>query len=150
MDPTYGDFCQANDMTTATCQPGGGSVDEDGIPADWCMDNWCYVNPLTCDKPTYESSYFPGANLWFSYKACDAAFMGNGWVGHCECTGNLGLPGVVQPGYSVNYGGSVTGTATRGCRAWDGEEGYCIPPDGSYFYEDGTSADWCEDAWCYA
>jgi len=144
MDPTYGDFCQPNDMTTETCQPGGNSEGD-----DWCSDNWCYVNPETCDKPTYLSSYFPGANLWFSYKACDAAFMGNGWVGECECTGNGGLPGTGGNTNAPNYGGSVTGTTTRGCNAWDGEEDYC-QAGGTYFTGNPpAAADWCEDAWCY-
>jgi hypothetical protein len=58
------------------CLDGGSS-----FGADWCDDPWCYVDPAKCDQHVYVSSYFPNAELYFSYQSCDADFAGNTWVG---------------------------------------------------------------------
>jgi len=127
----------------------------DGKDNDWCKDDWCYVDPLTCDQPVYKSTYFTEEELaakglmylYFSYKACDSCFSGNGWVGYCECTGNHGASDGSE--YSVNMGGAKTGLDdVRGCSDWDGQEQYCKD------YADDTKQDcgendWCPDEWCY-
>ena len=66
---------------------------------DWCPDEWCYVDPNRCDKPTYASSYFAGVDLHFSYSKCDEDFVGNSWVGQsAEGASTCGS------GYGYGYG----------------------------------------------
>jgi hypothetical protein len=148
---TIGNTCAAHDGAESYCKEGGSS-----FGSDWCADTFCYVDPTTCDKPSYKSSYFPGADLYFSYQGCDPeGFSGNSWVGFCECVGNQGAPpGTGQHQYGVNMGGAVTGTeAVRGCSAWDGQESYCQAAvgdiGGTYHYGASGPADWCSDEWCY-
>lgn len=38
----------------------------------WCHEPWCYVDPENCDLPHSPSYYFPGRNLWYSYRACQS------------------------------------------------------------------------------
>jgi hypothetical protein len=140
------DGCQAYDSDTFA----------DGKDNDWCKDDWCYVDPLTCDQPVYKSTYFTEEELaakglmylYFSYKACDSCFSGNGWVGYCECTGNHGASDGSE--YSVNMGGAKTGLAdVRGCNDWDGQEQYCKDYADATKYQQCGVNDWCLDHWCY-
>ena len=128
-----GNTCDAWDGMEQYCIDYEASTKERGGANDWCPDDWCYVDPLTCDQPVYKSSYFndeqlAAANLnylYFSYKACSSCFAGNQWVGDCECTGNQGASD--GSSFSVNMGGADVGLAdVRGCQAWDGQEQYCI------------------------
>merc|ERR1711904_198871 len=112
-----GESCAAWDGMESYCKEGGSS-----FGSDWCEDDWCYVD-ASCSQPTYSSSYFPGTELYFSYKSCDADFMGNSWVGLCECTGNKGASD--GSSYGVNMGGANVGLEdVRGCKPWDGLEQY--------------------------
>ena len=131
--------CAAWDGMEAYCQAGGSS-----FGSDWCDDSWCYVNPQVCNLFAYKSSYFPGIDLHFSYKKCNATFAGNTWVGApeaslvkpsnpCACLGNGGA--ATNSSYQETIGNS--------CAAHDGAEPYCKAGGASF------GADWCEDAWCY-
>lgn len=55
-------------------------ADEDGNPLDdapeWCDRSWCYVNAETCTNGVEASTYFPDANLSFSYDVCAESDMG--------------------------------------------------------------------------
>ena len=74
-------------------------------PNDWCPDEWCYVDPNRCDKPTYASSYFPGVDLHFSYSKCDPDFVGNSWVGQsAEGVSTCPAPTEAGSGYGYGYG----------------------------------------------
>jgi len=102
---------------------------------DWCSDEWCYVDPTTCDVGSYPSALgtVQAAGLAWSYKTCNASFTGNSWVGDCECTGVTGVfNGTERP---TNWGAS--------CAAWndgDGKWPQCVSE---------TPPDWCTTKWCY-
>merc|ERR1719321_296844 len=51
---------------------------------DWCLDQWCHVDPNNCNTKVRGVTYTADANDYFSYEACDANFAGNGWVGRCK------------------------------------------------------------------
>ena len=55
-------------------------MNESSRPA-WCADAWCYVDPSNCVLPTSETSYFPGANLHYSYTTCGATNTFDNWFG---------------------------------------------------------------------
>lgn len=150
-----GNSCKPWDGMESYCMAYEYDTLADGEANDWCPDDWCYVDPMTCSEPVYKSSYFSEEELqaaglpylYFSYKACDSCFSGNGWVGYCECTGNQGASDGST--YSVNMGGANIGLEeVRGCNDWDGQESYCQ----DYAYEttqDCGANDWCPDHWCY-
>ena len=113
---------------------------------DWCPDEWCYVDPNRCDKPTYQSSYFAGVDLHFSYSKCDRDFVGNSWVGQAA-EGASTCPGVSGPCACIGNQGVANGSSYgadigNSCDAWDGKEQYCI----DYAADsklDGGANDWC-------
>ena len=73
----------------------------DSFGADWCADDWCYVDPDDCDLPTYPSTYFD-TTLYFAYASCDTTFCGNDWVGQgVECAGVSGCPCTAKNGTTM-------------------------------------------------
>ena len=82
--PNIGDWCSAWDGDFNYCAGGGDSFGSE-FGADWCADDWCYVDPDDCDKDTYPSTYF-NETAYFAYGTCDTTFCGNDWVGQgVEC-----------------------------------------------------------------
>jgi len=62
--------------------------------ADWCLEEWCYIDPCSCDAAdATKSDYFPGA-LFYSYATCGAkntytaAESATNTVGNAECATN--------------------------------------------------------------
>ena len=71
----YGtDACAAHD---ASMQPYCSKAD----PPGWCTDLWCYVDTANCSYPVLSSSYFPGAELKYSYATCGAENSFASWFG---------------------------------------------------------------------
>ena len=71
----YGtDACAAHD---ASMQPYCSKAD----PPGWCTDLWCYVDTANCSYPVFSSSYFPGAELKYSYATCGAENSFASWFG---------------------------------------------------------------------
>jgi hypothetical protein len=101
---------------------------------DWCYDSYCYVDPANCDVASYPSAslgLIQMAGLHWSYKACNADFSGNSWVGHCPCVGTTGaFNGTYR---SPNWGAS--------CATWNRHDEYWNCSEGRM--------DWCHHAWCY-
>jgi len=113
-EATYGNGCAAHDLNVRReCENSASSGE-----LDWCHDEWCWVDPLHCDQPTYKSNDFSELDIWYSYKSCDATFAGNALVGYCECIGNNNSFGS-SVSHSVDYGGASTGKDSRGCGLWD-------------------------------
>ena len=50
-------------------------------PPEWCADPWCYVDEATCSNPVLSSSYFPGADLKYSYRTCGSQNSFDSWFG---------------------------------------------------------------------
>ena len=50
-------------------------------PPDWCTDQWCYVDPAACKYPVLSSTYFPGADLQYSYATCGSKNSFASWFG---------------------------------------------------------------------
>jgi hypothetical protein len=50
-------------------------------PPDWCADLWCYVDTASCTFPVLSSSYFPGADLKYSYATCGSKNSFASWFG---------------------------------------------------------------------
>ena len=50
-------------------------------PPEWCADLWCYVDASTCKYPVLSSSYFPGADLKYSYATCGSKNSFASWFG---------------------------------------------------------------------
>ena len=68
--PNYGlTQCAAHDFENAPF-----CADLDGNPLvdapAWCIEPWCYVNAETCTQGVTASTYFPDANLSYSYDVC--------------------------------------------------------------------------------
>jgi hypothetical protein len=67
--------CEAHD---AGRQPYCSKAD----PPEWCADPWCYVDEATCSyRPLLSSSYFPGADLKYSYRTCGSQNSFDHWFG---------------------------------------------------------------------
>ena len=47
-------------------------ADDTGKPvegaAEWCAAKYCYVDPRNCDIANTKSTYFPLANVYYSYE----------------------------------------------------------------------------------
>jgi len=79
---SYGSGCKAHDEGLGSCS---GKLDTAfGQPNDWCMDQWCIVDPANCDSKHRAVSYTTDSNDYFSYEVCDSNFAGNSWVGFCK------------------------------------------------------------------
>ena len=50
-------------------------------PPGWCTDLWCYIDTSNCSYPVLSSSYFPGAELKYSYATCGAENSFASWFG---------------------------------------------------------------------
>ena len=49
--------------------PAGSRTARRRTSPEWCADPWCYVDAATCSyRPLLSSSYFPGADLKYSYR----------------------------------------------------------------------------------
>ena len=50
-------------------------------PPDWCAEQWCYIDAASCSYPVLSSSYFPGADLKYSYRTCGSQNSFDSWFG---------------------------------------------------------------------
>ena len=65
--------CSAHDSGLQPyCNRGGESP-------SWCADSWCYVDANNCNKPFFNSVFFPG--LSYSYFTCGTANTFDSWFG---------------------------------------------------------------------
>jgi hypothetical protein len=158
--PAYGSGCKAHDAGYDVC--GTSSNLADGQADDWCLDQWCIVDPNSCDVRNIAVSY-TAANDYFSYEACDANFAGNAWVGrckncdaplvnsYCSCGGLDGckcLPGAYKQAQATGkpaYPAQVPAYGS-GCKAHDAGYDSC---NTSTNLADGQADDWCQDQWCF-
>jgi len=109
-------------------------------PPDWCADMWCYVDSSCTGAATYESNV---AVAKWSYKACDAEFAGNTYVGFCECTGvmpDIFGPSGIVPQRPYGWGAS--------CAAWNENAQVGLGHTTSWCNV-SSPPDWCVDDWCY-
>ena len=65
--------CSAHDSGKPPyCNRGGESP-------SWCADNWCYVDANNCNKPFFNSVFFP--EFRYSYFTCGTANTFDAWFG---------------------------------------------------------------------
>lgn len=170
----YGWGCDTHDHpskgdATNTCQASQTAGTQDpGEADDWCLHEWCIVDPDDCDVHTRLVTYTAATDDYFSYEACDTTFAGNGWVGrclncdaagltavakaasYCSCGGTTGcpcLPGDTQQTAATGkpaYVGTVPAYG-YGCKAHDKGEDTCATATDTAA---GEPNDWCLDEWC--
>jgi len=158
----FGYGCKEHDAQSDFCKEATDTAF--GQPNDWCLNEWCIVDPETCDQKVRGVSYTLASDDFFSYEACNPEFAGNGWVGYCKnceapftdsfctCGGLEGCkciestmqqvpsdetPGKAYVGEAEAYG--------YGCMAHDAGHGSC---KGAANTADGEANDWCLDAYC--
>ena len=75
----YGEGCNQHDTTLAPyCADSSGNALPDA--PDWCEQQWCWIDKDDCDLPiTFESSYFPNVNLYYSYQTCGTSNSFSSW-----------------------------------------------------------------------
>ena len=130
-----GGTCQAwdNGNAAGVTDFNDGACTGDGVP-DWCEDQWCYVDPNNCNLPSFQSGIanVRAEGLQFSYKACNEAFTGNTYVGHCQCVGHTGaFDGTKRP---VNFGAT--------CGAWNKQDAFWAPPRSDPGCTSANPPDW--------
>jgi len=130
-----------------------------GSQADFCTQQWCYVDACNCRLPELPqpSFYAPtalyrGRPLSYSYAACHSEDFGGSTMSEvgepgCQCIGfddmpgsfNVTLTGSGSAGASVvRYPAELGGT----CNTWDqGVHPEC--------QQGANSPSWCAQRWCY-
>lgn len=154
----YGWGCKAHDSGEGTCKTATDTGN--GEPNDWCLDQWCIVDPNTCDQRSIEISY-TAADDYFSYEVCDQNFAGNGWAGRCKncedkpnsfcscggmdgCKCKVGAPKKTAATGKPAYVGEVPAYGS-GCKAHDKGHDSCSTANDTGV---GQPSDWCLDKWC--
>ncbi|CAK9016281.1 Voltage-dependent calcium channel subunit alpha-2/delta-2 (Voltage-gated calcium channel subunit alpha-2/delta-2) [Cleaved into: Voltage-dependent calcium channel subunit alpha-2-2, partial [Durusdinium trenchii] len=51
------------------------------FPPDFCRQDWCFVDPSACNAENFESSFFPGRGLYYSYGTCGSINSFAAWIG---------------------------------------------------------------------
>ena len=72
LPPHYGLGCHEWDLSIeglCTDETTGISYTGNNLPA-WCSEPFCFVDPESCDFLPYESGFFRGSGLYYSYQTC--------------------------------------------------------------------------------
>lgn len=86
-----------------------------GVRADWCDNQWCYIDPCDCNVEQALSLYFEGEAYAYSYDTCGsedafaATIVGGTQVAQCSSGNSEGNSGVNSGGSSAaNLAGNLT------------------------------------------